>query len=101
MSKKIMQPIHANLLVRYEKPSETTNAGVYLPESARETVLEGVVVAVGPGKINEDGVRTPPPVKSGDSILFRNYLCEVDVDDQSLVLITENNILGKLEKITD
>jgi chaperonin GroES len=83
---------------RLEEAEKTSPGGIIIPETAKEKPQEGEVVAVGPGKVLEDGKNQPMNVKAGDRILFGKYAgTEVKIDDQDYLIMREDDILGVLE----
>lgn len=96
MATKI-KPLGNRLLVQRSKP-QTTKGGILLPDSAQEKPKEGVVVAVGPGKMNEDGKVEPMNVKVGDKVLFSSYAgTEVKINgSEDELILSEDDILGVL-----
>jgi len=77
---------------------KTTKSGIYLPESAEEKPIAGKVIAVGPGKITEEGKLIPLTVKVGDKILFTKYAPnEIKIDDKEYLVIREDDVLAILE----
>ena len=90
-----IRPINDHILVlRIEKESKTTS-GIIIPDTAKEKPQEGKVVAVGPGKMADDGKRTSPEVKAGDRVLFAKYAgTEIKIDNVEHVFMREDDILG-------
>lgn len=94
-----IQPLEDRVLIQPESAEEKTAAGIYLPDSAQEKPMWGKVVAVGPGKRNDDGVQTPLTVKKGDTVVYGKYAgTEVDGGDDTLVILRESDLLAKIEK---
>jgi chaperonin GroES len=94
-----IRPLHDRVLVKRIDPEETTSAGgIIIPDTAKEKPQEGEVVAVGPGKMLEDGKVQPMNVKAGDRILFGKYSgTDVKIDDEDYLIMREDDILGVLE----
>lgn len=92
------KPLSNRVLVKRSK-APTSKGVILLPDSAQEKPKEGVVVAIGPGKVDEDGKCTPMTVKKGDHVLFTSYAgTEVTFsEDKELLLIAEDELLGILE----
>ena len=85
------------LVVRVEKEQKTAG-GIIIPDTAKEKPQEGKIIAAGPGKIGEDGKRTPLNVKNGDRVLFSKYAgTEIKVDGVEHIFMKEDDILGVLE----
>ncbi len=93
------KPLRDRVLVKYSEEAEKTAGGLYIPDTAKEKPQKGEVVAVGPGKITDDGKLQPVSVKMGDSVLFDKYSgSKVTMDDVEYLIIREEDILGILEK---
>ena len=98
-SKCKIKPLDDRLVVKPSEAEERTESGLYLPNSAQEKPMHGKVLAVGPGKANDDGTRTPLCVKVGDTVVYGKYAgTEVELDDQKVVVIKESELLAILEK---
>jgi chaperonin GroES len=75
---------------------EKTKSGIYLPDTAKEKPQEGEVLAVGPGKMSDDGKRIPLDVKVGDTVLYAKYGgTEIKLDGEDLIILRESDILAK------
>jgi chaperonin GroES len=93
-----VQPLHDNILVKRLEEKETKKGGIIIPDTAKEKPQEGEVVAVGPGKLTEDGKRLPMDVKVGNRILFSKYSWnEVRLDDEEYLIMKESEVLGILK----
>ena len=93
-----IRPLQDRILVKRIDEEETTSGGIIIPDTAKEKPQEGVVVAVGGGKVREDGTTQPLDVKKGDKVLFSKYGgSEVNVDGTEHLIIREDDILGVLE----
>ncbi len=93
-----VRPLHDRLLVRRIEEQETVRGGIIIPDSAKEKPQEGEVVAVGKGKVLEDGKVQPLDVKEGDRILFGKYSGnEIKLDGEELLILREEEVLGILE----
>jgi chaperonin GroES len=78
---------------------EVVKGGIIIPDTAKEKPMEGEVIAVGPGKLMDDGKRAPMDVKAGDRVLFGKYAgTEIKIDDDELVIMREEEILAVLGK---
>ena len=85
------------LVVRVEEEQKTAG-GIIIPDTAKEKPQEGKIIAVGPGKMGDDGKRTPLNVKKGDRILFSKYAgTEIKIDGVDQIFMKEDDILGVLE----
>ena len=92
-----IRPLHDRILVKRIEGEEKTKGGIIIPDTAKEKPQEGKVVAVGGGKVNEDGTVRPIDVKNGDRILFAKYAgTDVKVDGDDLIIIREDDVLGIL-----
>ncbi len=92
------KPLHDRVLVKRFEENEVVKGGIIIPDTAKEKPMEGEVVAVGPGKIQEDGKRSPMDVKTGDRILFGKYSgTEIKIDDRDYTIMREEEILAVLE----
>lgn len=98
MSLKI-RPLNDRIIVqRMENEEQTSAGGIIIPDSAKEKPQEGKVLAVGPGKRDEDGKRMEPDVKEGDRVLFGKYAgTEIKIDGEEYLIMREDDILGVLE----
>lgn len=93
-----VQPLNDRVLVLRVEREEKTAGGIIIPDTAKEKPQEGKVVAVGPGKINDDGKRVPLEVKAGDKILFGKYAgTEIKIDGVEHLIMREDDILGIIE----
>ena len=94
-----IRPLHDRVIVKRLKEEEKTKGGIIIPDTAKEKPVEGEVLAVGNGKILEDGTVRKLDVKTGDRILFGKYSgTEVKVDGEDRLILREDDILGILEK---
>ncbi|MGE0790220.1 MAG: co-chaperone GroES [Sandaracinaceae bacterium] len=93
-----IRPLHDRVLVQRVKEEEKTKGGIIIPDTAKEKPIEGKVVAVGNGKILEDGSVRKLEVKKGDRILFGKYSgTEVKIDGEEHLILREDDILGVVE----
>lgn len=93
-----LRPLHDRVLVKRLEPQEQVKGGIIIPDTAREKPQEGEIVAVGNGKILEDGNVRPMNVKAGDKILFGKYSgTDVKIEDEDYLIMREDDILGVLE----
>ena len=94
-----IRPLQDRILVRRVQEEEKTKGGIIIPDSAKEKPIEGEVVAVGNGKVLEDGKVRPLDVKKGDRVLFGKYSgTEIKVDGVEHLILREDEVLGILEK---
>ena len=90
-----IKPLHDRIIVKRLAEEERSRGGIIIPDTAKEKPQQGEVMAVGAGKINEDGTRRPLDVKPGDRVLFGKYSgSEVKIDDQEYLIMREDAILG-------
>ncbi len=93
-----IRPLQDRILVQRIEEEETTKGGIIIPDSAKEKPQEGRVVAVGNGKVLDDGSTQPLDVKKGDRLLFGKYSgTEVNLDGGEHLIIREDDVLGILE----
>lgn len=93
---KTIKPLGNRVLIKRSK-APTTKGGILLPDSAQEKPKEGEVIAVGPGKIDENGVKEAMQLKVGDRVLFSAYAgTEVKNNDEEMLILSEDDILGVL-----
>jgi len=93
-----IRPMNDRILVLRVDEEETTAGGIIIPDTAKEKPQEGKVVALGPGKMADDGKRTPMDVKVGDRILFSKYAgTEIKIDGVEHLFMKEDDVLGVLE----
>ena len=91
-----LQPLADRVVVKPIEKEEKTKSGIYLPDTVKEKPQEGEVVAVGPGRLSEDGKRVAMDVKVGDRVLYAKYGgTEIKVDDEELMILRESDILAK------
>ncbi len=90
-----VRPLHDRVLVKRIETQEQVKGGIIIPDTAKEKPQEAEVVAVGPGKIQEDGKRQPMDVKAGERILIGKYSgSEIKIDDNEYVILREDEILA-------
>ncbi len=94
-----IRPLQDRVIVKRVEEEEKTKGGIIIPDTAKEKPTEGKVIAVGKGKIGEDGKLQPLDVKPGDRILFGKYAgTEVKIDGEEHLIMREDDILGVIEK---
>ena len=92
-----VRPLHDRVLVKRVAEEQKTKGGIIIPDTAKEKPIEGIVVAVGTGRIGDDGKVTPLDVKAGDKILFGKYSgTEVKLDGVEHLILRESDILAVL-----
>ena len=93
-----LRPLHDRILVKRLEEQEVKKGGIIIPDTAKEKPQEGEVIAVGPGKVTDDGKRQPMEVKAGDKILFGKYSgSEVKLEDEEYLIMREEDVLGILQ----
>ncbi len=91
-----LHPTADRVLVKPMEKEEMTKSGIYLPDTAKEKPQEGEVLAVGPGRMTEDGKRIAMDIKVGDTVVYAKYGgMEIKVDDEELIILRESDILAK------
>jgi chaperonin GroES len=94
-----IRPLQDRVIVKRIEEEEKSKGGIIIPDTAKEKPQEGRVVAVGKGKVNEDGKITPLDVKVNDRVLFGKYSgTEINIDGEEHLIMREEDILGVLEK---
>ena len=94
-----LRPLHDRVLIKRIEEKETVKGGIIIPDTAKEKSQEGEVVALGTGKILENGSVLPLEVKEGDRILFGKYSgAEVRIADQDYLILREDEIIGILNR---
>ena len=94
-----IKPLGDRVVVEPIEKEQTTASGIILPETAKEKPQEGNVLAIGPGRRDEDGERIPMDVSVGDSVLYAKYAgTEVKLDDKKVLILKESDILAVIVK---
>jgi len=94
-----LDPLGDRVVVRPSTKEEVTKGGIVIPDTAKEKPQEGTVLAVGPGKMTEDGKRIPLDVKVGDVVIYAKYGgTEIKEGDEELIILRESDILAKKKK---
>jgi chaperonin GroES len=97
-TKTKLRPLHDRILVKRIEEEEVRRGGIIIPDTAKEKPQEGKVIAVGTGKMTDDGKKIPLDVKAGDRILFGKYSgSEVKIDDEEYLILREEDVLGVLD----
>jgi|SRR3954447_6397864 len=91
-----IRPLADRVVVKPQEKEEKTRGGIYLPDTAsKEKPQEGTVIAVGDGKLDDSGKRTPVAVKAGDQVLFAKYAgTDIKVEDEDYLILAEKDILA-------
>jgi chaperonin GroES len=94
-----IRPLQDRVIVKRIEEEEKTKGGIIIPDSAKEKPQEGEVVAVGPGKVLDNGTKVAPEVKAGNRVLFGKYAgTEIKIDGVEHLIMREDDILGIIEK---
>ena len=93
-----VRPLHDRVIVKRLEEEEKTKGGIIIPDSAKEKPIEGKVIAVGDGKIKEDGTKIPMGIKKGDRVLFTKYGgTEIKIDGEEHLMMREDDVLAIIE----
>lgn len=91
-----IEPLGDRVVIKPIPKEEVSKGGIVLPDTAKEKPQEGEIIAVGPGKLSEDGKRMAMEVKVGDKVIYSKYAgTEFKLDDEELVIMRESDILAK------
>ncbi|MUK58429.1 co-chaperone GroES [Pseudomonas aeruginosa] len=94
----MLKPIGNRVIIETKDQEQTTKSGIVLTDSAKEKSNEGVIVAVGTGRLLTDGTRVTPEVTEGDRVVFQQYACtEVKLDNETYLVLNEEDILAVIE----
>ena len=97
-TKTKLRPLHDRILVKRVEEKDEKHGSIIIPDTAKEKPQEAKVIAVGTGKVTEDGKRIPLDVKAGDRILFGKYSgSEVKIDGEEYLILREEDVLGVLD----
>jgi chaperonin GroES len=89
----LIKPLADKVVVKPAELEETTSGGIVLPDTAKQKPQTGTVVAVGPGRVLDDGTRKPPEVKVGDVVIYAKYGGnEVTIDNEDYIILDEDSI---------
>ena len=92
-------PLGERLIVKPLDEEQTTSSGIILPDTAKEKPQEGEVVAVGPGRVTDDGARVPMEVETGDRIIYSKYAgTEYKDEGQEYLILRESDVLAKVNR---
>ena len=92
-----IEPLSDRVVVRPLEDEEQMRGGLYIPDTAKEKPQQGEIMAVGPGKVSDQGSRIAPDVKAGDKVLYGKYSgTEVTVDGESYLILRESDVLAIL-----
>jgi chaperonin GroES len=94
-----IQPLADRVVVQALEETEQMRGGLYIPDTAKEKPQQGEIIAVGPGKFSDDGVRIEPEVSVGDTVLYGKYSgTEVQVDGEDYLILRESDVLAVIKK---
>ena len=94
----LLRPLADHVLVRRREMEDMYQGGIVIPDTAKDKPQEGEILAVGPGRMMDDGHRQPLAVAIGDTVLFGKYVgTEIQLDHEALLVMRESDILGTLE----
>ena len=94
-----IRPLQDRVLVKRVEEDQKTKGGIIIPDSAKEKPIEGIIIAVGKGKVANDGKLIKMDIKEGDNILFNKYAgTDVKIDGEEFVIMREYDIVGVIEK---
>ena len=94
----MLRPLNDHVLVKAAAKEERTATGIILPDTSKEKPEKGEVIAIGPAKFNDNGIRQPMSLKVGDKIIFTKYSPnEVKIDDQEYLILNESDVLAVIE----
>jgi chaperonin GroES len=93
-----VRPLHDRVLVKRFKEEDRSKGGIIIPDTAKEKPIEGEIIAVGQGRLNDEGKLRPLDVKKGDKVLFGKYAgTEITVEGQEFLMMREEDILGVIQ----
>jgi len=91
-----LQPLADRIVVKPIPKEEVTKSGIFLPDTAKEKPQEGEVIAVGPGRMTEEGNRIPMDLKVGDRVIYAKYGgSEIKINDEEYMILRESDVLAK------
>jgi chaperonin GroES len=93
-----VRPLHDRVIVKRVEEEETTKGGIIIPDTAKEKPVEGKIIAVGDGKVADDGKKIPLEVKAGDKVLFGKYAgTEIQIEGEENLIMREDDIIAIVE----
>jgi chaperonin GroES len=94
-----LKPLDDRIVIKQSEAEEKTSGGIILPDTAKEKPQIGTVVAIGPGKLLDDGKRAAMSVKNKDEVIYAKYIGnDVEIDGEKYVILRESDVLGIVEK---
>jgi chaperonin GroES len=95
-----LKPLGDRVVVQHVEQDEKTSGGVFLPDTAKEKPQEGVVRAVGTGRVLDNGTTLPMSVKAGDRVIYSKYSgSEIKIDGQEYLIVSEKDVLAIVDKV--
>jgi chaperonin GroES len=92
-----LKPLNDRIVIKPLQQEQVLSSGIVIPDSAKEKPQQGEVVAIGPGKRDDDGNRVPLDIEMGDRILYKKYTGqEIQIDNEDLIVLEEREVLAKL-----
>ena len=92
-----LKPLNDRLVIKPLQQEQVLSSGIVIPDSAKEKPQQGEVIAIGPGKRDDDGNRVPLDIEMGDRILYKKYTGqEIQIDNEDLIVLEEREVLAKL-----
>ncbi len=94
-----VKPLQDRILIKRVEEEHKTKGGIIIPDTAKEKPQEGIVVAVGPGRVTDNGTRVTPGVKAGDRILFGKYSgTDIKIEGEEHLILREDDVLAVIDK---
>jgi len=94
-----LKPLDDRIVIKQSEAEEKTSGGIILPDTAKEKPQIGKVVAIGPGKLLDDGKRSKMSVKNKDEVIYAKYMgSDIEIDGEKYVILRESDVLGVVEK---
>jgi chaperonin GroES len=94
-----LRPLDDRIVIKQSEAEEKTAGGIILPDAAKEKPQVGTVIAIGPGKLLDDGTRGKMSVKKKDEVIYAKYIgSDVEIDGQKYVILRESDVLGIVER---
>ena len=94
-----LRPLDDRVVIKQSEAEEKTSGGIILPDTAKEKPQIGKIIAIGPGKLLDDGKRGKMSVKKNDKVIYAKYIgSDIDIDGEKYVILREDDILGIVEK---
>ena len=94
-----LRPLDDRIVIKQSEAEEKTTGGIILPDTAKEKPQIGKVIAIGPGKLLDDGKRAKMSVKKNDKVIYAKYIgSEIEIDNEQYVILKESDVLGIVEK---